>query len=108
MMWGCMLWDGVGYACKIDGMMDGELYTKILEDELKESLNYYGKDPSSIIFQQDNDPKHKSKVAPLGLKIRGLKSSHGQHNLQTSIQLNISGLTSRGNWLIMKIPQMES
>ena len=56
MMWGCMLWDGVGYACKIDGRMDGELYTKILQDELQESLAYYGKDPSSIIFQHDNDP----------------------------------------------------
>jgi hypothetical protein len=63
MMWGCMLWEGVGYACKIDGRMDGELYTKILEDELQESLTYYDKDPPDIIFQQDNDPKHKSKQA---------------------------------------------
>jgi len=60
MMWGCMLWEGVGYGCKIDGKMDGELYTKILHDELQESLAYYGKDSSDIIFQQDNDPKHKS------------------------------------------------
>src|SRR5215469_2041447 len=73
MMWGCMLWDGVGYACKIDGRMDGELYTRILQDELQESLNYYGKDPSSIIFQQDNDPKHKSKVATTWLKDQGFK-----------------------------------
>ena len=34
----------------MDGWMDGELYTKILEDELQESLVFYGKDPSSIIF----------------------------------------------------------
>ena len=60
MMW-CMLWEGVGYACKIDGRMDGELYIKILEDDLWGSLAFYGKDPSSIIFQQDNDPKHKYK-----------------------------------------------
>ena len=63
MMWGCMLWEGVGYGCKIDGKMDGELYIKILQDELQESLVFYDKDPSTIIFQQDNDPKNKSKKA---------------------------------------------
>jgi DDE superfamily endonuclease len=67
------LWDGVGYACKIDGRMDGELYTKILEDELQESLAYYDKDPSSIIFQQDNDPKHRSKMATTWLKGHGFQ-----------------------------------
>ena len=25
MMWGCMMWEGIGYGCKIDGRMDGEL-----------------------------------------------------------------------------------
>ena len=73
MMWGCMLWDGVGYSCKIDGRMDGELYTKILEDELQRSLTYYGKNPSSIIFQQDNDPKHKSKLATTWLQNHGFQ-----------------------------------
>jgi transposase len=63
MMWGCMLWEGVGYGCKIDGRMNAELYTKILEDELQQSLEYYGKDVTDIIFQQDNDPKHKSQLA---------------------------------------------
>jgi len=58
MMWGCMVWEGVGYACKIDGRMDGELYVKILQDELQESIAYYGKTNEEIIFQQDNDSKH--------------------------------------------------
>ncbi|KIK14468.1 hypothetical protein PISMIDRAFT_33222, partial [Pisolithus microcarpus 441] len=44
MMWGCMTWDGVGYATKID-----------------DSLQYYGLHPPDIIFQQDNDPKHSCK-----------------------------------------------
>jgi len=25
-VWGCMTWEGVGYAAKIDGRMDGDLY----------------------------------------------------------------------------------
>ena len=33
-MWGCMTWNGVGFASKIDGRMDGDLYLQILKDEL--------------------------------------------------------------------------
>ena len=33
MVWGCMMWEGPGFACKIDGRMDGDLYIKILEEE---------------------------------------------------------------------------
>ena len=58
MMWGCMTWEGVGFATKIDGRMDGDLYLQILKDELQETLEYYGFHPPDIIFQQDNDPKH--------------------------------------------------
>jgi transposase len=42
MMWGCMLWEGPGFACKIDG----DLYIKIMQDELEESLAYYKKGQS--------------------------------------------------------------
>jgi hypothetical protein len=50
MIWGCMLWEGSGFAYKIDGKMDGELYTQILDEDLQSSLEYYGKDPADIIF----------------------------------------------------------
>jgi hypothetical protein len=63
MMWGCMLWDGVGNACRIDVRMTGQLYTEILEDDFLGSLELCDKDASDVIFQQDNDPKHTSKVA---------------------------------------------
>jgi hypothetical protein len=63
MMWGCMGWDGVGYATRIEGRMDAELYTSILEDELQQSLDHYDISPTDFIFQQDNDPKHTSKMA---------------------------------------------
>ncbi len=61
MMWGCMLWEGPGYACRIEGTLTSELYEAILEDELQQSLAYYGKEVEDVIFQQDNDPKHTSK-----------------------------------------------
>ena len=50
MVWGCMMWEGLGLACKIDGRMDGDLYVQILEDDLQGSLNYYGKVVGEIIF----------------------------------------------------------
>jgi transposase len=50
MLWGCMLWDGVGYACKIDGKMDGDLYVKILEEDLQASLSDYDKIIGDFIF----------------------------------------------------------
>ena len=61
MMWGCMEWEGVGYACKIDGKMDGELYEAILEDELMNTLDYYDQNLEDIIFQHNNDSKHTCK-----------------------------------------------
>ncbi|KAI0997520.1 hypothetical protein K3495_g10668 [Podosphaera aphanis] len=63
MIWGCMLWEGTGNMCKIDGLMDQHLYTEILEEDLLQTLVEYGKPPESVIFMQDNDPKHTSKKA---------------------------------------------
>ena len=62
-MWGCMSWDGVGYATRIEGKMDGQLYTQILGDEFLQTLEFYEYEKEDIIFQQDNDPKHTRKLA---------------------------------------------
>ena len=72
MMWGCFCWHDVGYACKIDGKMDKELYCKILEDDLQNSIEYYGPDRDNIIFQQDNDSKHTSELAKQWFKDHGI------------------------------------
>lgn len=62
-MWGCMTAEGVGYACRIDSTLDAELYTRILDDEFLQTLEYYGMERDDILFQQDNDPKHSSRLA---------------------------------------------
>jgi len=41
MMWGCINWDGIEYATRIDSRIDTNLYTEILGDELLKSLEYY-------------------------------------------------------------------
>lgn len=68
MFWGCMTAKGVGNACRIEGRMNAELYTDILNDELLETIRQQELDKLLIIFQQDNDPKHTSKRAQQWLR----------------------------------------
>ena len=49
-IWGYMTWKGVGYAAKIDGRMDSDLYLQILKDDLLNTLEYYSLNSFNIIF----------------------------------------------------------
>ncbi len=73
MMWGCMTAQGAGYACCIDGNMDAQTYAHILDTELLQTMEYYGLDEQTIIFQQDNDPKHTSKRATDWFTTQGIQ-----------------------------------
>src|SRR6185369_7077866 len=87
MIWGCMTAQGVGYACRINGNMNAELYTRILEDEFLQSLEYYGTEVDKVIFQQDNTPH----TAQNGLNTIVLRCWTGLHSHQIQIPLNICG-----------------
>jgi transposase len=63
MVWGCMTWHGVGFAARIEGNMDADLYTRILDDDLLNTIKWYKLKPENLKFQQDNDSKHTSKKA---------------------------------------------
>jgi len=63
MVWGCMTAHGIGFCCRIDGRMDGSLYREILEDHVFQTAEWYGVGREDFIFQQDGDPKHRSKLA---------------------------------------------
>lgn len=59
MVWGCFSRSGVGPLVKIDGIMDRFLYKDILENNM---LPHADEEmPLRWLFQQDNDPKHKSR-----------------------------------------------
>jgi len=61
MVWGCIGWNGVGILCEVEGM-NAEQYVSILEKCLLRSIEESDVDEEDIIFQQDNDPKHTSKL----------------------------------------------
>jgi DDE superfamily endonuclease/Homeodomain-like domain len=63
MVWGCVTAIGMGWIVKIDGNMNGLLYTEILKDDILGTLKDLSIKKKDIYFQQDNNPKHTSKVA---------------------------------------------
>jgi transposase len=61
MIWSCITSKGVGYICHIEVNMTQDVYLEILEDDLISTIEFYGFEKEKIIFQHDNDPKHKAK-----------------------------------------------
>jgi transposase len=61
MIWGCIMAQGTGYLCQIEGTMNKDVYQSILTTHLENSLSWYKINKKKIIFQQDNDPKHTAK-----------------------------------------------
>ena len=61
MVWGCFSYYGVGKLVFIDGIMDAARYCNILANNLISSAKELNM--NEFIFQQDNDPKHTSKLA---------------------------------------------
>lgn len=54
LVWGCMSWEGVGFFSTIKGTMNSELYQSILEDQLKQTMDY-----SSVFYSKHHkNPKH--------------------------------------------------
>ena len=61
MVWACFSYNGVGKLVFINGIMDSPYYLYVLSENLSESAQLMG--INNFIFQQDNDSKHKSKLA---------------------------------------------
>ncbi|KAL0957301.1 hypothetical protein HGRIS_014897 [Hohenbuehelia grisea] len=62
-VWGCITWDGPGRLHRVEGRMNAVQFCDILSESLLGSLADYELEPRDVVFQQDNDPKHTSKLA---------------------------------------------
>jgi hypothetical protein len=45
-----MFWERVGYAAKIDGKIDSNLYCSISEDDLQRSIKLFKKKHKDVLF----------------------------------------------------------
>lgn len=54
---------GVGYLAWVRGIMNAQWLIEIWECLLLGTIQFHNIPPHSILFQQDNDPKHTSKAA---------------------------------------------
>jgi hypothetical protein len=70
-VWACMSSSGVGQMEFVDGPLTGEKYKQILNKKLIKATDklFHGGDWK---FQQDNDPKHKSRVAMAWLEEKNI------------------------------------
>ena len=66
-----MEWDGV--LTEVEGKMDVKQYVEILDGEVLDSLEKLKLDRETFYFQQDNDPKHTSKLASKFFNNQGFK-----------------------------------
>jgi len=63
MVWGCISWHRPGQLHRVEGQMNANQYVHILSESFLGSIKARNIHPQNIIFQQDNDPKHRSKLA---------------------------------------------
>jgi hypothetical protein len=68
MIWGCMTAYGPGFSMRIEGTMDQHQYLSILKDGLLPTIGHFRLNRENVIFQHDNDPKHKARSVSDWLK----------------------------------------
>ena len=62
MVWRCMIARSPSLICRIEGRMNQHVYCAILESKLNGTFLKFGFNSRTVIFQQDNDPKHTAKT----------------------------------------------
>jgi transposase len=79
MIWGCVSYEGVGNIVILEGNMTGGNMYSCCKKICLNLLKKFGL-KSSFVFQQDNDPKHKSRIARIFSMITTLIYWNGLHS----------------------------
>lgn len=74
MVWGVVTPFGVGRLVRVKGNMDMAQYKRILQEGLLGTARGFRVDLSSLVFQRDNDPKHKSRRLKCWFEKQGLST----------------------------------
>lgn len=69
MVWGCIIRNGVRHLVKIDVIMRKEQYFTILRRNLPGVIEKTSLSSETVVFAEDNDPKHAAKIADLDFKV---------------------------------------
>ena len=88
--------------------MDADLYTQIVEDDFQSSLQFYHKPPRILFSSRIMIQSTLAKRPRSGFKPMNSTSCHGQLSPQTSIQLSIFGIISKGGLDNMKIHRRDA
>lgn len=75
MVWGCFSYHGTGNLALVDGIMDSKQFIKILKDNYLPSQERLERSQHDleVVYQQDNDPKHTSKLTRDWMESVGLE-----------------------------------
>jgi hypothetical protein len=91
----------------IDGRMDAELYTNILQDDLLATVEFHGLWRDEFCSQQDNDPKHTSQRARKWFQDNDINVLKWLAQSPDLNLLNVCGFMSRGSLLQKRLLLLE-
>jgi hypothetical protein len=92
MIWCYIMTHGPRLLRVVSGHMDQHQYLQILKECLPGVIRKYGMDEKNVIYQYDNDPKHKAKSVQQQLAEQGYNVMDGRLSYLILILLKISGL----------------
>jgi hypothetical protein len=85
--------EGTGYAFRVDGRMDGNLYGRFLMKNFKTASDTMAKPRTILYFSKTMTSWTSTRRPPSGLKIMDMMSCHGLPSLQTLTPLSNCKIT---------------